>query len=388
MQKLHRNFLSVIKASLSDASVTVDDDLDYEAILQLSKKHKMVPLVLNGLYKVKGNISELDIFKQYTFKLIGYDQNLLNCLNKIEAIFADNDIDYMLLKGASVKKLYPSSECRLMGDVDILIKESQYEKIREILPSIGLVEHIESDHELIWISNTGLTIELHKRLIPSYDDDYYSYYCSPWTKAAYQYNHSFSMSKEDEYIYLFTHFTKHYRDGAALLRPFIDLWLFEIKYSLLNKEYIVKEIEKLDLKEFYENIIDTMDVWFNDKEETELTAFLTEQIMTSDTKKRSLSANAARATARTDSVASAKTKAIMRLIFLPMEEMKKKFPILEKLPFLLPVLWVIRWINAVFNKKRTIVTETNKLNHMDEQTVEDYNNELEKVGLKFNLKKK
>ncbi len=388
MQKLHRNFLSVIKASLTDAPVTVDDDLDYQEILQLSMKHKMVPLILNGLYKIKGNVPELDIFKQYTFKLIGYDQNLLNCLNKIETAFADNDIDYMLLKGASVKKLYPSSECRLMGDVDILIKESQYEKIKETLSPLGLSEHTESDHELIWVSNNGLTIELHKRLIPSYDDDYYSYYCNPWKKATYQYNHSFSMSKEDEYIYLFTHFTKHYRDGSVLLRPFIDLWLFENKYSLLNKEYIVKEIEKLDLSVFYNNIIDTMNVWFNGKEETELTAFITEQIMASNAAERSVSANAARATARTDSVSSAKTKEITRLIFLPMEEMKKKFPILEKLPFLLPIMWVVRWINAVFNKKRTIATETNKLNHMDEQTVKDYNNELEKVGLKFNLKKK
>lgn len=388
MQKLYSDFTAIIKASLTNTDVTLSDDLDYKSIFTLSVKHKMVPLILNGLYKLKGNIPELDAFKRYTFQFITFDQNLLNCLNKIESAFADNGIDYMLLKGASVKKLYPSSEYRLMGDADILIKESQYEKIKELLSTLGLREYKESDHEFIWIGDNKIVIELHKRLIPSYNDDYYAYYSNPWSKAVYGYNHSFSMSKEDEYIYLFTHFTKHYRDGSVMLRPFIDLWLFANKYPLMNKHYIDKELEALELKAFHDNIVKTIDVWFNDAQSTELTDFITEQVLASDPQARTIAANAARQSARTDSVASAKYKEILRLVFLPMEDMKKKFPILEKFPVLLPVMWVVRWINALFNSKRTIEIEKNKLSQMDEQIVDDYNADLAKVGLKFNLKKK
>ena len=61
----------------------------------------------------------------------------------------------MLLKGASIKKIYPSSELRLMGDIDILIKEEQYEQIRKILCNIDLCEVNETDHELIWRSRDG-----------------------------------------------------------------------------------------------------------------------------------------------------------------------------------------------------------------------------------------
>lgn len=388
MQKLYRDFISIIKASLTDTDIALSDDLDYKAIFSLSAKHKMIPLVLNGLYKLKGNIPELEIFKKYTFQFISLDQNLLNCLNKIESAFADNGIDYMLLKGASVKKLYPSSEYRLMGDADILIKEPQYEKIKKLLLEIGLREHKESDHEFIWIGEGKIVIELHKRLIPSYNDDYYAYYSNPWSKAVYQYNHSFSMSKEDEYIYLFTHFTKHYRDGSVMLRPFIDLWLFANKYPLMNKFYIDKELETLELKAFYDNILRTIEVWFNAAPSDELTEFITEQVLASDPQARTIAANAARQSARTDSVASAKQHEILRLLFLPMEDMKRKYPILEKLPFLLPLMWIVRWINALFNSKKTIEAERTKLSQMDEQIVDDYNADLAKVGLKFNLKKK
>lgn len=390
MEKLHRNLLSVVQLALTGESSTVDDDIDYKEIFNISMKHQILPLVFDGLYKAKGNFEGFDNFRNHTFRLIRRDQNQLHYLKQIEALFNANSIDFMLLKGSSIKKYFPASEFRLMGDIDILIKEAQYEKIKPLLVGLGLIEKIESDHELVWVSSNGLVLELHKRLIPSYNDDYYSYYINPWEKAIYKSNHSFSMSKEDEYIYIFTHLTKHYRDGGIGLRHLIDIWYFTLKHSLLNKVYINKELEKLGLLEFHNNIIDTLDVWFNDKEPTELTDYITKRIIDSGSfglKEWHDIANAARATARTDSTASAKKKTILKLIFLPLNEMKKKFPILESLPFLLPVLWVVRWINAVFNKRKSIVSEKEKLNYMEDQIVDNYNSELKKVGLKFDLKK-
>ena len=255
MQKLYKEFFSVIKVALTDEPATLSNDIDYEKLFLLSKQHKVVPLICHGLYKAMGNFPELDMFRKYTFFMLGRDQNLVSCIKNIENIFADNGIDYMLLKGASIKRLYPTSECRLMGDADILIKEGQYNKIKELMPTLGLVEKLESDHEHIWAGQGGIVIELHKRLIPSYNDDYYAYYRNPWNKATFNSNHSFSMTKEDEYIYLFTHLTKHYRDGSAMLRPMIDIWLFKSKHSLLNMEYISKELDKLELKTFHNNII-------------------------------------------------------------------------------------------------------------------------------------
>ncbi len=391
MEKLHRNLLSVIKLALTGESEPIDDDLDFKQIFNIGKTHQIIPLVFDGLYKAKGNFEGFENFRNYTFCLIRRDQNQLYYLKQIESLFNENSIDYMLLKGSSIKKYYPASEFRLMGDIDILIKEAQYENIKPLLIGMGLTKKVESDHEHIWTSSNGLVVELHKRLIPSYNDDYYSYYLNPWEKAIYRSNHSFSMSKEDEYIYIFTHLTKHYRDGGIGLRHLIDIWYFAMKHSLLNKTYIEKELNKLELLEFHNNIVDTLDVWFNGKESTELTDYITKRIIESGSfglKEWHDKANAARTTARTDSASSAKAKAFLRLIFLPIEEMKKKFPVLEKLPILLPILWIVRWINAIFNKRKSITAEANKLNYIDDRVVDGYNRELEKVGLKFNLKKK
>ena len=199
MEILHKNLLLAIKSALTGDTVSIDDDLDYEKIFAISRTHQIVPLVFDGLYKAKGNFEGIEYFKHYTFKMIGRDQNQLFTLRKIETLFADNGIDYMLLKGSSIKKFFPASEFRIMSDVDILIKESQYKSIKPLFTQLGFEEKIESDHEYIWVNKTGVMVELHKRLIPSYNDDYYSYYINPWEKAVYRSNHSFSLSKEDEY---------------------------------------------------------------------------------------------------------------------------------------------------------------------------------------------
>lgn len=391
MQKTYKQLLSAIKTALTDTVIALDGDIDYKELFMLSRKHQITPLVFDGLYKIKGEFGGMEHFKNFTIAAVFRDQNQLACLKQIEDVFTENKIDYMPLKGSSIKSLYPVSEFRMMGDLDILIKESQYDKIKELLPALGYVEELESDHELVWKSNTGVTIELHKRLIPSYNDDYYAYYCNPWEKAVYQDDYRFSMSNEDEYIYIFTHLTKHYRDGGIGLRHMIDIWFFRMKHPSLDLNYISDELEKLELKDFHQNLLDTLDVWFNDKEETELSDYITERIITSGSfglAEMHKTAMAARLSAQETSVSSAKKKTLLRLIFLPLDVMKTKYPVLEKAPFLLPIMWVVRWIDAIFNKQKSIKSSVNQLDHINDETVDSYNEELAKVGLKFTLNKK
>lgn len=390
MQKTNRNLLSAIKVALTNTVVPLNDDIDYKELFMLSRKHQITPLVFDGLYKIKGDFDGMGHFKNFTFAALFRDQSQLACLKQIETLFTENEIDYMLLKGVSIKPLYPVSEFRLMGDIDILIRESQYDKIKELIVPLGYVEILESDHELVWESNTGITVEFHKRLIPSYNDDYYAYYYNPWEKAVCKNGYRYSMTPEDEYIYIFTHLTKHYRDGGIGLRQPIDIWLFRQKHPSLNMDYILDELEKLELAEFHKNISDTIDVWFSDKEDTDLSDHITERIVNSGSygmREMHTTAMAARLSAQENSVSSAKNKTLLRMIFLPLDSMKAKYPVLEKAPFLLPVMWVVRWIDAIFNKRKSISNNANQLNNINTTVVDSYNEELKKVGLKFSSKK-
>jgi hypothetical protein len=171
----------------------------------------------------------------------------------------------------------------------------------------------------------------------------------------------------------------------------IDIWFYRMKHPSLDLDYISDELEKLELKEFHQNLLDTLDVWFNYKEETELSDYITERIITSGSfglKEMHDASAAARASAKETSVKSAKKNTVLKLIFLPFSIMKAKYHILEKAPFLLPFMWVVRWVDAVFNKRKSIVKGANQINNLNTETVDSYNEELRKVGLKFNSKNK
>ena len=56
--------------------------------------------------------------------------------------------------------------------MDILIRPEQYDRIVPILEQLNFREKNETDHELVWIHD-DLYLELHKRLIPSYNKDFY-----------------------------------------------------------------------------------------------------------------------------------------------------------------------------------------------------------------------
>ena len=390
MKRNCKTLFSIISAALTGKVVNLDDTIDYEELFEISKKHQMIPLVYCGIRNLKGDSEQIAKFQDYALRLFYYDFKQLECLSRVEEMFLNNCIDYMLLKGASIKKLYPSSELRIMGDVDILIKEDQYGQIRNLLLQMGLFEEKETDHELIWRNQEGVVIELHKRLMPTYNDDYYSYYANPWEKAHIQAGCRYAMSAEDEYIFLFVHLAKHYRDGGIGLRQMIDIWFFALKHPSLDMEYINHEFDRLGLKRFHENILKTLAVWFHGKNSTDVTDLITQRIIESGAygiEERWDIANAARERAKTTSVAAAKRKSILSLIFMPYSDMQQKYPFLKKTPFLLPLMWMVRWADAIINKQDNIFRQAKRLNKMSNEYVDSYNKELEMVGLKFELKR-
>ncbi len=391
MEKNDRNLLTIIKAALLELPGELEGELDLEGLLLLSRRHMLVTLVMDGLYRLTGEQPEDERFLDLAYFLLRRDQNQLLCLEALEACFQAHGIEYMLLKGASVKKIYPRSEWRLMGDLDILIKESQYDKIRALLEELGgLTEEKESDHELIWSSSSGVTVELHKRLIPSYNDDYYAYYADPWQRAKKEQNGSYTMAPEDEYLYIFTHLTKHYRDGGIGLRHMLDVYYFARKHPELDWVYICEELRKLGLETFHENIVQTNAVWFEGKEGTELTEHITRRVMESGSfgsQEKKNQANAARISAREDSAASARRKTFRSMIFLPYTIMKQRYPVLRKVPILLPLFWVVRWVDGIFNKRKSISRQWEQINKMNDQEIDRYNRELELVGLRFDLRR-
>lgn len=280
MNRLQRQILDLLYCCLTGERVQLDADFDWTVAGPLGVAHQILPMLYHGAIQsqlsipesVKANLEKASI------RAVFVDQNQLYEIEQIRQNFLNNGIGFMLLKGALLKRLYPRSDMRPMGDVDILIKTEQYDKIRPIMLQLGYQEIQESDHELVWNKPGALHVELHKRLIPSYNKDYYSYFGDGWRLAQTSDGLEHSMQDEDAFIYIFTHFAKHYRSAGIGIRHMMDLHIFLRAKPEIDRDYIETELKKLQLFTFYRNVMETLAVWFEGKEDTVMSDYMTDRI--------------------------------------------------------------------------------------------------------------
>ena len=282
MDQIQQGIIVLLKSAVTETALALPEGFDIEAALPLIKKHHMATLCYDGAIRCgvpRAHPVMQELFQGYC-KLLRISEGQMRELRRIYEAFEENNIDYMPLKGSNMKFLYPKPELRIMGDADILIRTEQYDRIVPIMESLGFTAVLESDHELTWKSS-GLYLELHKRLIPTPNSDFYAYYGDGWKLTRRKAGCCYAMSAEDEFIYLFTHFAKHFRAGGMGCRHVLDLWVYLRVNPGLNENYILEELEKLQLVAFYRNIRTLLTVWFEDAPSDEKVDYMTQYVFAS-----------------------------------------------------------------------------------------------------------
>lgn len=392
---LQKGILRIIYSAVTGEVMSLPEGFDLEQTMPIIKSHQVGNLVYYGAANC-GIDTKLPVMQKMfaiTCKSMLVDERQRKELDQLMEAFNANGIHYMPVKGVLMKALYPKTDMRIMGDADILIKLDQYDLIRPIMEQLGFEEKLESDHELIW-QKPGLYLELHKRLIPSYNYDYAAYYGDGWQLGRPTADNPccFAMTDEDQMIYLFTHFAKHYRDGGIGIRHMLDLYLYKKAKPQMNESYIEEELQKLQLREFYQNIFRTLAVWFDGATSNELTEKITARIFDSGaygTMESKELALGIRDKANSGSTSKrVRYKALVNLVFLPYGHMIKKYPILKPAPVLLPLMWIVRWLNAIFRRPQVIAKQRNRIKILTEEKLDAWEIQMNEVGLNFHFEEK
>ncbi len=328
------------------------------------------------------NKGMLYLLDQYCGAVLHSERQMAQ-IARISQAFDQNGIDYMPVKGAIMKAIYPNPELRTMSDADILIREEQYPQIAPIMAELGFQETGESDHEHIWI-HEHLKVELHKRLIPTYNTDLYSYFGEGWDLAKTCNGHCWAMSQEDAFIYNFIHFAKHYRDGDVNCRFVIDLWVHRRHCPELDMQYIRRQMEKMKMEVFYDNIMHLLDVWFQDAPWDEKTQRITQVLFNTDAqdlKEVHTIAQNARVAQQAGSTKRLKRTQFWNRVFPSREHMDWSYPKWKKTP--LPIAWMLRWGDLLINRRDVIKNRQEEMDSVTEQALTQYRQDLEYVGLQF-----
>lgn len=389
MNELQRGIMILLKSAVTGEPGTLPEGFSLEEAMSTIRKHQLPTLAYEGavLCGIPDTTPQMMHLLQIYCKRILHSEAQMKTVEQLCAAFEEHGIDYMPLKGCRMKALYPKPELRIMGDADILIRMEQYDRIRPIAKGLGLTEQHESDHEYVWQSD-ALYLELHKRLIPSYNPDYYAYFGDGWRLAKRQRGCRYAMSPEDEFIFQFVHFAKHYRDGGIGCRHVLDLWVYLRSCPQMNMSYIRAELDKLRLLEFYENTRQLLEFWFESGESNDRTEFMTDFIFDSGSwgkwESHVLSTEV-RSAKIAGSIRGGKVRSILRAAFPARKDMMAIYPVLKRVPWLLPVIWPVRWVDVVLFRRDNIRKRQQAFRIATVDKVEGYQKALNYVGLDFRL---
>lgn len=387
MTTTQQGIITLIKSAIMEESFPLPEGFDLEAARSLIRCHHMPTLAYDGALRCgmpEEHPAMLKLLQSYCSALL-VNKGQMEEVERVCAAFDAAGIDYMPLKGCNMKSLYPRPELRMMGDADILIRVSQYDRIEPVMESLGFEARADSDHELVWDSE-GLHLELHKYLIPTDDKDFYSYFGDGWGLAVNSGGTRYAMTVEDEFLFLFTHFAKHYRGGGIGCRHVADLWVYRRAHPGMDEIRVRQELETLRLLEFYENIRRLMAVWFEDAAGDEKTDFMTDYLFDGGSwgtlKSKTLS-RGVRDMDHSGRAGLGRLKYLRRLLFPSVAMIRNQYPILKKAPWLLPFFWVGRPINKLLFDHGSLRLHSANLTMLNPENLETRQQALRYVGLDY-----
>ena len=385
MNETIRFMFFLIGAVLRNNDVpSMPGNIDWNLILTISKKHNIASVIAYGIrqggYEIPPEIQGK--FKQYLYTHLIITENQTQEIEKILGLFEKHNIDYMPLKGTEIRKIYPSPDMRRMADADILIKTKDFSVFDSIMKENGYTFICESNHEYVYQKPPFLQIELHKMLIPSYNDDMYVYYQDGWSIAKRDGNTCrHTLSTEDHYVYLMTHLAKHYRDGGIGIKSVMDIWLYEKTYPM-DMGYINQQLTQLKLTIFAQYISTLMKTWFEGESSSELISTMTKFIICGGEYGSLENKTQAVAIRNTEDENFKKTEKYryLRMIFPKYQDVEGGYSYLKKMPFLLPFCWVHRWCKGLFYCQN-IKKVKRRADSITADGLQAYYSHMQKVGL-------
>ena len=292
-------------------------------------------------------------------------------------------LNCLVVKGIVCRHMYPKPDLRSSNDEDIYISSDEFLICHNLLLENGMraVDKVDTDnikdiHVVSYVdSATGLHIELHQTLFEE-DSKAYGYmnsYFKDSFKKAVSIQVDGNILKTLEYtenmLYLICHAFKHFVMRGFGLRQLCDILLFAENYGdRINWNYIEKTTKEIGADVFFVNLLDIGKRYLEFSKEKACMREVFESVAadsddlledlldagvfgkSSDSRLHSNSMTL-NAMERRETASNSK-KAALGALFPRLDIMKKRYTILNRLPFLLPVMWIVRLFSFLFSKKK------------------------------------
>lgn len=353
--------IDLIRAVMQEAEVPEKpEDLSLQELYDFAKLHNVEALLYHGLCQTEMDHADpvwLNL-ENRAGMLLAQGVVQLSERDQLYSALTAAGIPLLPFKGCWLKEMYPNMEYRQMADLDMLIPRGRAQEARKLLFSLGYQPEAMEDapNHAGYLKPPYTELELHISLLVE-DNGYYD---DVWNRVqkVEGYPCLFRFTPEDEYIFYLLHLSKHLDDNGIGIRSILDSVVFRDVFPNMDRQYLQQELQKQDLWQKALDIETIADCWFKTGEPVpEDLSSLADFLIAAG----SYGTVEIRSRHRLEKMQEKYKNPLVRTLVYwlsricrPLKEMQLIYPVLEKLPVLLPVFWMIRAFKKVFRNPRRI----------------------------------
>lgn len=347
-------------------------DIDLNELFYHSKRHSVVAMIAYALEDAGFPKEKIAAFEEEKCKSIRKNILYKNELENICQKLTENKIWHMPLKGCLLIDIYPRIGMRQLADLDIYYNSQMTNELVSIMEGLGytaeIFDHIMHD---VYKKEPFFDVEMHKILVspfsPASMEEYYKNIYPklvPDDENEFRYN----FTNEDYFIYLICHAAKHYyQNGGTGIRTIVDIYRYcAVKGDTINWEYITFECKKLgladfekDIKKLSNSLLSLLEFSLTDSQE-----FMLDFILDAGTygvKKNIIKGKINYLNTQKNKIVHSKARYLWFRLFPDIRYMRTAYTILNKIPSLLPFVWVYRLFLKSFTNLKEAFKEVKKL---------------------------
>lgn len=340
----------------------LNDEKVLDGVCSLAAFHGMTHLIADALGRlsvIPTNEKLASALSREQLKAIFISERIDGELDSLCRLFEEKKIEYIPLKGAVIRELYPEKWMRTSCDIDILVRRKDLEKaISAVREELGYKYLGTGNHDAGLVSPTGIHFELHYTLMDEGRSN--RTLDEVWKHTHTEGDSKYRLYMDDDIFYLYhiSHMAKHIINGGCGIKPLLDLHFIRYCGEDMLKEHRYEKFSQIARK--------LSDVWCKGEKHDDLTKQLEAFILRGGT-----NGNLGNAIAVGQIKRGGKVKYVLSRIFLPYNSLKYYYPVIQKHKWLFPFCQVMRWYKLVFRDsgvKRFASELKTSANLSDEQT--------------------
>lgn len=368
-------------------NIEITNEVDWERMNHLAQQHNILPMLYEGITKAnlenQMDLVMLEKLKIYArTKCVTQLQRTMQFLNIYDQLNQEG-IEAILVKGATLRMLYPNPYYRESGDEDIYIKKADYERVDTILQNNGFLYYKSKRasgkllQEISYEHGSGLSIDVHIDLFDSGIQVY--------EKMNDLFKHAFedsmviqiegikvkTLSYDMHILFLILHSLKHFVNNGFGIRQVCDIVMYCNHYgNTINWDLVWNQIKTAKCEEYVFNLFDIGILYLGLKKEkvtmmSTLSLHAHSKSLLIDimhagifgksdpdqTKSSSLTFQAL-VQDRKETNRKKSNINLIRMVFPNRECMARGYDYCEKSPLLIPVAWMHRLLNYVLRARK------------------------------------